>query len=94
MDFDQLIAHLGGRQFFLLTGFKAEVRGETYIQFKATKNKLGATKMKVSLVNDLYTIEFFKIRNFEVTTVKKIEGVYDVNLREVFERETGLYTRF
>lgn len=92
MDVNQLNAHLGGKAFYVMTGFRQELIGNNYVQFKTTKNNLNASKMIIRLVNDEYVIEFGKIRKMEYKVVKTIEGIPAENLKEVFERETGLYT--
>lgn len=42
--------------------------------------------------SDTYTVEFLRIRGQKVKTIASVSDVYNDNLREVFERYTGLRT--
>ncbi len=95
MDAQVLFQQLGGNMFFVMTGVKAEVKGEDYVQFKLPRNKTNASRLTIKLVGDLYTLHFSKLnkKTFELETKGLVECIGAENLREVFERCTGLYTR-
>ena len=90
-----IIKQLGGQRFKVMTGAKdfttlSNVDGVGFkIRAKANKS---INYVKVSLVDDLYNMEFGRIRKLEYKIVDHIEGVYNDQLQEVFTQYTGLYT--
>lgn len=91
-----ILDQLGGNRFSAMTGATEYVYLEDGVRMKLpvrmTKNKIGF--LTIRLRNDLYDIETFKYRKLEMHSVEKIEGVGVEQLRETFERMTGLLTRF
>lgn len=63
------------------------------ITWQIMRNASGWTHIKLTYVPgpDLYTLEFFKIRNIDIKASKKFEGLYCDQIREIIEKETGLY---
>jgi len=89
---EETLRQLGGRRFIAMTGANRFVKGKNNISFKVpkAKNKIKYVKLKLNSM-DTYDMEFF---TRTVKPVKKIKGVYNDQLQEIFTRETGLYTRF
>jgi len=96
---NEIIAQLGGNMFFVMTGSKPQYKKvneeNPQIAFKLTRNKSKATHMTITYVSglDLYNMEFFKCRKFEIKPVKELKGIYGDQLQEIFTEVTGLYTR-
>lgn len=90
-----ILSQLGGNKFLAMTGAKNLLNGGDYLQFdlpRGTKNK--ASKCRITLnAADLYSVEFFKIRKYEVINISKSENVYNDQLTTIFTNETGLYTK-
>jgi len=40
--------------------------------------------------HDLYNMVFMKIKRFDIVAVRRFDGIYADQLKEIFERETGL----
>jgi hypothetical protein len=61
------------------------------IRFKAKANK-GINVIRIQLnQNDLYDIEFLKIRGINVTSITKENDVYAEDMKRLIEQTTGLY---
>jgi hypothetical protein len=103
-----LIEQLGGRKFIAMTGTKGFLRGEVsetnpkpWLRMDLSKNKSGATRLKITLeANDTYTMYFYKMTlgqstNWEAKISKEqtFEGVYEDMLQDIFTEITGLYTK-
>lgn len=92
-----ILEQLGGNKFIVMTGAKNFVGGNNTLSFRLPGGagfcKEGINGVRVTLTAmDDYTVEFIKIRKFEVKTIKTVEGVYCDNLQAVFTEATGLYT--
>lgn len=87
---------LGDARFAMMTGAHTFVGGERFLLFALKRGaKDGINKVRITLdPSDTYTVEFFRIRGVNVTTVSKVSDVYCDQLQAVFTRATGLYTRF
>ncbi len=100
MNTKEAFLQFGGARAMLMIGGTATqmgTDGHLWIRFKA-RAKNGANHVKISLAaDDTYTVEFTAQRNWSntlrrsETTKGKFEGIYADQLRELFERETGLY---
>ena len=84
----RLKAMVGGKNF----GFSLS---EGYVSFRFTaKAKNKANYMKITLTpDDLYTVEFGYIRAMEYFKRSEVEGLYNEDLFEYFENQTGLYLK-
>src|SRR5580698_10794847 len=100
---DVILSQLGGRRFIAMTGAKhlfSDNGGQALVfQLPARFAKDGINAVKITLdPTDTYSVEFKKIgtaRNgYKCTVVKAFEGVYNDQLRPIFESTTGLYTKF
>ena len=88
-----ILQQLGGNRFVMMTGAKNILAGDNYISFKIMRNAKGVTHVKITLTPlDLYHVEFIKIRGTNISTVFEFDNVYCDQLRNLFEKETGLYT--
>ncbi len=94
-----ILEQLGGNRFLAMTGARNLAGDATSLSFRLPGNgfaKNGINYVKVTLEpSDTYTVVFKKIGRapgFKVTEFDKVEDVYCDNLREVFERATGLAT--
>jgi len=96
-DFSGIILQqLGGNQFLAMTGCHNLVKDteKQIITMKLRKNKLKAKWFKVTLNSmDLYDVEFVTLKKNQLVVLKKFEGIYDDMLVNIFESETGLYTK-
>lgn len=89
---------LGGAKFVAMTNAHSFTRGHDVpmLLFKiptAPKNR--ASSVRITLVNDEYTVDFFKQKGaptFEVVNVGHFEEISNERLPELFEEETGLRT--
>ena len=60
----------------------------------AAKSKNGANAVRVILApSDTYAVEFWSLRGLNSKLIKSFDDIYADSLRELFERETGLYLR-
>ena len=88
-----ILKQLGGSRFLAMTGAKNLVGDSNMLMFSLPKNQSKGNKMRVTLdANDTYTVELFKIRGCDVSTLATREGVYFDSLQEVFTSLTGMYT--
>lgn len=65
-----------------------------YFRFRIGKNAKGVTIVKVALRNDLYDLDFMKLKKLEIVTVSSARDIGAENLSKVFTEHTGLLTRF
>lgn len=91
-----ILEQLGGGKFIAMTGAKNFVGGNNALTFRLPSNfaKGGINAVRVTLGgDDLYTLEFMKIRGVQVTPVSKYDAVYCDMLQPLFTQNTGLDTR-
>jgi hypothetical protein len=96
MDHQVLLQQLGGRKFTTMTGAKNFVYSEkdNWLSFRLPSRFAtdGINYVKITLVNDLYTMEFGKVWGTKYTKLHEIEGVYCDMLQSIFTKYTGLDT--
>jgi hypothetical protein len=82
----------GGRAMLMIGGQAIDAGGEhLLVMFKAkAKNRANRVSIKLE-ASDTYTVEFWYERSYAHTTRSIHSNVYADQLRELFERETGLY---
>lgn len=91
MDANETLRQLGGRRFIAMTGANGFVKGKDNISFKVPKAMNGIKYVRISLNGmDTYDVEFLS-RSLKL--VKRVDGVYNDQLQDVFTENTGLYTR-
>jgi hypothetical protein len=104
-----ILQQLGGNKFIDMTGSHTFVCDKNWLRMTLTKNKIGAKWLRITLNSmDTYDMEFIKeqktlnkeyakhgikIYDGEAVTVKKVEGVYDDMLQQIFTDVTGLRTK-
>ena len=84
-----ILQQIGGNRFIAMTGARQFVALDAGLQFSLPRGR----KVRVSLVNDLYELEVFTLRNFEVKRQAFAEGIYADRLAAAFTELTGLDTR-
>lgn len=90
---ETILQHLGGNRFVVMTGAKNFVGSEDALSFKLPRGaKRGINTVRVSLRNDLYVITCYNLRGVNLSRRGEAEDVPVENLRDAFERLTGLYT--
>ena len=90
-----LLRQLGGNKFIMMTGAKQMSIGKDGLTMKIGRNSKSITHVAIDLDRgkDLYTMKFIRVRKGIPKVVKQYDGVYADNLNNIFEKETGLYTR-
>ena len=89
---DTIVKQIGGKAFYMMGAKNSLIKGKDSIQFDI-KNCKKWRRIVVRLVNDTYTVAFYKMGkapDFRITT-KEVSGVYADSLHFVIENETGLY---
>lgn len=90
-----ILEQLGGRRFVVMTGANYLTGDANSLRFRLssrlTSNKANLVKITLE-ASDLYTIEYFRCRGLEVTSVGRDDGVYAEQLRSFFTKATGLET--
>jgi hypothetical protein len=94
----QILTQLGGKRFVVMTGVKQliVVGSEEGLGMKLPRNQSGATHLRITLIKhkDLYKVEFLRMRGVgAIKTVAEYDDVYNDQLVQLFEQETGIYTR-
>jgi len=93
-----ILEQLGGNRFIAMTGAKNLLGAEDNLSFKLPANfaKDGINTVVITLdASDTYRLKFVKLGRapkFSITLVKEYEGIYCDQLREIFEKTTGLRT--
>lgn len=91
----EILRQLGGKRFIAFTGAKNFVSTENSAGFNIphAQNKINAVKITLNEM-DTYDIEFLNTRAGKRDIISKHTGIYNDQLGELFQRETGLYTHF
>jgi hypothetical protein len=87
-----LIKQLGGSRFIAMTGAKDFVVGPKGATFKIGRNAKSISHVRIDLENDLYNVEFLLVRGTNIRVKSYFKHVYFDQLRDLFEKETGLRT--
>ena len=90
-----LLKQLGGNKFIMMTGAKQMSIGKNGLTMKIGRNSKSITHVAIDLDRgkDLYIMKFIRVRKGIPKVVKQYDSVYADNLNNIFEKETGLYTR-
>ena len=90
-----LLRQLGGNKFIMMTGAKQMSIGKDGLTMKIGRNSKSITHVAIDLDRgkDLYIMKFIRVRKGIPKVVKQYDSVYADNLNNIFEKETGLYTR-
>ena len=89
-----ILAQLGGNKFLAMTGANSLASGENALSMRLPRNPKGINAIRIELNGrDLYDLRTFKMRGFKAPTENlAATDVCCENLRETFERATGLLT--
>jgi hypothetical protein len=94
-----IIAQLGGNQFFVMTGSKvkhyaiAVNSGNVTLTLTLTRNAVGANHLAITLNSmDTYDVQFLAVSKKSVKVVTENNGIYCDQLRGLFESTTGIRT--
>ena len=95
-----ILDQLGGRRFTMMTGVTNLVASDDALVMKLKtrgmcRSKNGASHMSVTLnAMDTYDVKFVKYnRAWDQIVVSEHDGIYCDMLSDIFETETGLYTK-
>lgn len=89
-----ILAHLGGQKFITMVGAKNFAGTKNALSFQIGQNSKKITHVKIVLNSaDLYDVTFYRILGVEIKTEMTFANMYCGDLKDVFERETGMYTR-
>ena len=93
----EIYRQLGGNRFKVMTGAKDFIADGNSLVFKLRRgmSKDGINLVRITLSSmDLYDIDFqkFNYKTYDIKTVKEFKGVYNDQLKEIFESTTGIYT--
>lgn len=90
----KILEQLGGNRFMAMTGCKQIVALPDGVQFGIGRGAAdGINKIKVTLADDLYSVEFWKIRGVDMKLVRSFDLVGAERLAGVFTEGTGFDTR-
>ena len=87
-----ILDQLGGRKFIAMTGAKDFMHGPKGLVFKIGRNAKSVSHVRIDLQNDLYNVEFIRVRGAKRTVLKYFQHVYFDQLQDLFEKNTGLRT--
>ena len=89
----ELLKQLGGNRFRMMVGAKQmSLDKKNGLTMKIGRNAKSISHVRINLKNDLYDIDFIRVRKGIPKIVKQLKGIYADQLRSVFEKYTGLYT--
>ena len=92
----EILRQLGGQKFIGMTGsknFSYEGNSLTF-NVPASLTRKRASGVKITLNRkDLYDLESFKIRNYEVISIASYNDIANDNLQRTFTQMTGLETK-
>jgi hypothetical protein len=82
---------LGGNNFMIKIGAKRIIEGRATLAFKIKKNRNDISHINIILNElDQYDIEFLKVKNYEVNTLKELYNIHPKDLQETISEETGI----
>ena len=91
----EILETLGGNKFRVMTGAKNFMGFSNGLVMKIGRNSSNSNYLKITLNSmDLYDMKFAKLtRMGELKSVKEYDNVYNDSMVEVFEKDTGMYTK-
>jgi len=91
-----ILEQIGGNRFVAMTGARNLLAGPNFLAFKLpsyfARNGINAVRITLT-PDDLYRVEFSKVRAMKVTPISVHDGIYCDGLAPLFTAETGLDTR-
>lgn len=85
----EILRQLGGQKFVVMTGIHACCTLDNGLQFSFRGSRV-ANKCRITLDNDIYTVEFFRLRAGKCIPIQKYDDVYADMLQNIFTSTTGL----
>lgn len=93
---DTILQQLGGRVFVMMTGAKTFTASDSGVTFRVpgtmTTNRINLVAVDLTPA-DTYRVRFIRAYGASVRVVAEFDDVYCDQLRDLFERQTGLATR-
>lgn len=88
-----VIEQLGGNEFKAMVGVKTFIFSESGLSFGIGRNCHKINVVHIQLEpTDEYSVEFLRVSKKGMQVVSRYENVYWSDLKEIFEKATGLYT--
>lgn len=88
-----ILNQLGGRRFLAMTGSTNLVGGKNSLSMKLKRNSSKCNYLRITLNSmDTYDVEFISIIGTKISTKKQFTNIYNDQLVNIFENETGYYT--
>ena len=93
---ETILNQLGGNKFVAMTGSKNFINTGKGLQMNLSKNNAKAKFLRIELTEmDLYSMTFYSLnKEYKMETKKEVEAVYANQLNNIFEKVTGLITKF
>ncbi len=90
-----IMGQLGGSRLAVMTGAKNFLAVEGGVSFRIGRNSKGVNYVKVILnAMDLYDIEYGRVYGTKYTVKAESKDVYNDQLKDNFEINTGMYLSF
>jgi len=90
---ETILKQLGGNRFRVMTGAKEFIADGKMLMFRIPKANRGINHVRITLApSDTYTVEFGRKRSMNYKVISTFKDIYNDQLQDLFERETGLYT--
>lgn len=87
----EISSQIGAKALYMI-GAKNLAATEDSLSFKVMRNAKGVTHVRISLnAMDLYNVEFLAIRGMNVRIKADFENIYNDQLNNLIENNTGLY---
>ena len=81
---------VNGFPFFNYSGAKDFVGAENFLQF-SIPNKKRVAKIRIVLdAQDLYNLEFYKKKGFEMIKSKSVDGIFADQMVDIIVKEVGI----
>ena len=93
---ETILNQLGGNKFIAMTGSKNFINTGKGLQMNLSKNNAKAKILTIELTtSDIYRMTFYSLnKEYQMETKKEVEAVYADQLNTIFEKVTGLITKF
>jgi len=89
---ETILEQLGGQRFCVMTGASNFIGSPDALSFRLPRCRDGINGVRIVWEQDLYTLEFVRLRSHERLIVKAVERVGADDLCRVFTETTGLHT--
>ena len=91
---NEIIRQLGGAgKLKMFTGAKNFIALDNGVSFRIGNRKTNYVKIVLNSM-DTYDVTFALLRSGKMVNVREFNGIYNDGLKELFERETGMYLSF